>query len=497
MRKYLKGTEPEYCRDYTESYFTRIGKEYPTGSIDVLGKMQLCEAEGLAYRLGYDDAFAMFEAYGFKCKQSNGKPTRIAPLKERGFYNITMSAFIPHKEQREVFQYPIHACYGDETYAEVEHSRSEIDTAIDQYRDLLSKAEKTASTAGIENSPARMIGKIHINNAWFNRRTDIAMLKILTHELELIYPYRTFLYHPQYKNGFDCYECYDSNIDHGFSVMVLTALFVYPGSDIIWELIPRDILQLIYASEGLERRLVFENYIRDRKEYTYLIVNSDTGVRIETFQGKYPYCPTDKAEKEYNRLIKKPCTDDYIEFRMENRSGFIRVPKEIIDGRVCIDGVPLDLYECVRFDSEQNAYIIMNLPKYDMPLPLSKIHRYTISWDLPDFTWDNRLIPTKDSKIYDSFPGIPRVDALHHFLNRMEPTHSKFMMEDLEAIIHVIETPQTGNSVVDNMIIETDRGERYTVIKSLNELSIRAERKIKRKTFWYLNEKPNEWMLNL
>ena len=67
-------------------------------------------------------------------------------------------------------------------------------------------------------------------------------------------------------------------------------------------------------------------------------------------------------------------------------------------------------------------------------------------------------------------PSIPRIDALHFFLNEMEPTHEKFMQEDLEAIVHV---SKTVNFSLGNLLkLESDR-------KSLYQVDVRTyEKKI-------------------
>jgi len=247
-----------------------------------------------------------------------------------------------------------------------------------------------------------------------------------------------------------------------YPAAVLTALLAYPGNDVVWEMIP--ILVKDGSIKGLPEFFDLVKYLNEYQEqhteHTYLIINSDTCVRVETYEGEYPFKQVDTAEKEYNKMLKKPCPDNYIEFRMENRSGFLRVPKEMTDGKVSVDGVPLDLYECIRFDPGQNAYIIMDLPRYDMPLPVGKIQDYEIFLDLPDFTWDNRIIPKKDKADYP-FPGIPRIDVLHQFLNRMEPTHAKFMKEDFEAVVQALQN--LSYSFGRCLFIETNQGDRYSL----------------------------------
>lgn len=467
MRTYLNGTEPEYCKEYTNQYLAKTHKEYPSGVIDVVGKLQLCEAEGLASRLNYDDAFKMFEAYGFRCQQKNGKETKIGTYQQH-FYDgddVIMGTFLPSKEKKEVFLYPIHASYGDDSYGTVERSRCEIDDAIARYKKFFQEVKEVATnwaqTRGDQSFDS--VDSIRFDTPWFNNRTDLTMLNILSHELGIYYP-SCMLVPKSSKRGYfpyinsSVYRSFDEYCEafakECFSFIALSALFVHPGTDIIWETIPQSMTKRQYNDWK------FDGKGFPPAEHAYLIANSDTGVRIETYPQKYSNHPSDSAEKEYNKLLKRPCPDDYIELRMENRSGCIRIPKELTDGRVSVDGVPLDLYECIRFDSEENAYIIMKLPRYDMPETTLKIQDYNVSLYVPEFTWADYIFPKKNDRSC-GFPGIPRIDALHFFLNEMEPTYEKFMQEDLEAIVHV---SKTVNFSLGNLLkLESDRKSLYRV----------------------------------
>ena len=466
---YLTGNEPEKYRHFINGILTTLHDAYPTGAIESISKTKYCLAALAAFRLGYPDIVSMLDSYGFRFIKVPGKKlVRVDSWsdEEKGGIIIPTILSTDDDKPKEVFGYKINALYGDCGFG---GSANEIDEkcfldAKEKYLRLVEEINRVVeSTPEIDRDGIGF--RIRVNHAWFNDRTDMLMLKKVADSEDVDFPDK-FSCQKEITRGYEM--VYQTSAEgqkrrriKAKQYMALAALFLYPGCDVVIEVFRHP--DNFFAAPEWWRKNEEEHPGRD-----YLIVNSDTGVVIRHFDDTYK-CTAGKDEKgsAYQKMLKKPCPDDYIEIRLEGRTRFIRIPKEIKDGRVCIDGVPLDLYECVHFDPDLNAYVISKLKKYDFDLEKATFDGVDFVIEEDIFDWGKGVLPvsdTEDRRFGMSFPAIPKVDALHRFLNQMEPTHSKIAMEDLENAAYLMHNiPMSIGNVGLYLVLKTTKGDRIAL----------------------------------
>ena len=447
---YLKGNEPEKYRYFINEILSKLHDAYPTGEIDSISKTKYCLSALVAFRLGYPDVVSMLDAYGFRIiKIPRKKLVRIDNWTDEDKDGIVIPTILPPDKDKpkEVFAYKINPLYGfkiDPRYPVESYydSLGEIDEKVlhcakEKYLNLLQEINNVI--AGTPEIHQNGIGYcIQVNRAWFNEHTDILLLKKVAESEGITLP-ADFYYQKKITRGYKTEYFWDPIVVEKRrkkmkQYMALAALFLYPGCDVIVEVTGHS--DISFASPSW-----WEQYKKDHPGKYFLIVNSKTGVSIKHFDDRYK-CTAGKDEEgsAYEKMIKKPCPDNYIELWLEGRTRFIRIPKEIKDGKVCVDGVPLDLYECVRFDPEMNAYVISNLKKYDIDLEKATFDGISFVMKEDVFDWARGILPVSDAsdlRFGKSFPSIPKVDELHRFLNKLEPIHSKIAMEDLENAAYI------------------------------------------------------------
>lgn len=439
----LNGYEPEFYRKFINDFLNCMHESYPDGKIDTINNTKYYLALLVSFRLGYENISSMFEAYGFHVPTTRDRRQVItieSTKDER--YGVLIPTVLPPTPHKEAFDYEIHALYGDGRFGQVQDIDDTFAESERKYIECLQNIESLLyKTSGVNENGLGYV--IKVNNPWFNERTNLSMLEKISeaHGIKLPFDFfsRTTINHGYkfyyYRTG----EEQERRRKQVKEYMALASLFLYPGSDVYVE-VSEFSDNTFMSSDRLAK------YKKEHPGKTYLIVNSDIGVRIESFPGSYKFSGKDMAGAVYNKLLKKRCPEDYIDLRIEGHARFIRIKKETIDGHVCIDGVPLDLYECVHFDAKQNAYIVSELP----PIEVSEGEYDGIKfWRCPKvFDWDPDILPRlNNSGLNYCFPEVPRVDALHKFLNKCEKNHHIIAVEDIENIIYLYNHVSLGNII--------------------------------------------------
>ena len=465
---YLRGTEPAKYGQFINKILTELHEAYPTGKIESISKTNYCLASLAAFRLGYPDVVSMLDDYGFHFIKIPGKRLmRVDAWSDEELRSgIVFPTILPDDNKVKgvgVFAYKVNYLYGDCSCGGSVDEESFLD-AREKYLRLVQKIDDV-----IEGAPEidrDGIGfRIRVNHAWFNDRTDMLILQKVTETENINFPEEFF----DQKTITHGYEMIYSRTAEGQErrrirakqYMALAALFLYPGCDVVIEVFRH--ADNSFATADYWSKDKIEHPGRD-----FLIVNSDTGVVIRHFEDMYK-CTAGKDEKSlaYQKMLKKSCPEDYVEFRIEGRTRFIRIPKELKDDRVCVDGVPLDLYECIHFDPDINAYVISNLKKYDFDLKKVTFDGLDFVMGKTELDWGREIMRTLDSDNSMSFPAVPRVDALHRFLNRVEPVHSRIAMEDLENAAYLINyTPTNIGNMEDVLVIKTTTGDRIGIYRN-------------------------------
>ena len=429
--------DPEPHRKMEDVFLQEMKEEYPSGVVDSLKKQMYVKGLILAARFGFDSIEKYLAARGYTSSAKNKK--------------------IKMKSNDESFGRDLWGC---EIHAHVfDISTLQSDDLVDLKEEIALKARGQLSYEEkkkrfeefieqinylMENTPG--INKnglgytIRVENSFFNERTDLEQLSKLEKEHNFNLPYdlktKQMLTGQAYEHTYmRRSEDQQRRRENMKKYMAATALFVYPGQNVYLEVFG-------YSDNTFATEQFYKEYDAAHPERTYIVVNADTGVEIKALPKNYRFSHKDVQGQEYAKYIKEPLSEECYEIGMDGSNIVWRLKKEIIDGRTCLCGVPLDCYDFIHFDEILNRYIITPQIKQDLisgaifgnnqtwEFEWNK-ERYKIS--VPSFSGGMRdqlvsyrtfraefrfLMPTEEETY--SYPAAPKKDVLLSIINRID-----------------------------------------------------------------------------
>lgn len=428
--------QPEAYREIADEYFKDLISEYPVGKISTLSKPLYEKGVLISLRLGFDSIESLLSGQGYKI---DSKGVRIN--KNTRSKNTLIPTMLPHEDDTLWAEQDI------ETRAMLDYSCEPVSKISEEQKDQFENTIRQM-TQLMENTPDINEGSygytIRVEDSFFNERTDLNAFEYLSDGEWMA----GSLSGKDVCSAKGCsfFKGAPIDLDERYQrhekvkrLMAMAALFLYPGSNVYVEVSEFSDIYMAHKS-------FWEEYRKEHPYRSYLIVNSDTGVEIKRLPRDYRFSHKDLQGMEYEKLLKEPLTEDYIDIKLDGKETVFRIRKEVKEGRVCVHGVPLDLYSCVQYDESTGTYVIspwnndciqdvqpIETEKWNVVVENEnyevEVHHYSQEYDY-------RTIMPGDDELRN-YPKIPRTDKILCFLNSCEKWKhiGHISKEDLENVI--------------------------------------------------------------